>query len=64
MRRPMSPRAPDSQTACYLPSLKVRALSRAALTHPWSAAAWAKVKEQLPGLMAEEQRLRRLGWLS
>ena len=56
--------APDSQTACYLPWLKVQVLIRAALTHPWSPDAWAEVKEHLPWLLAEETRLRRQGWLN
>jgi hypothetical protein len=30
------PLAPDSQTGCYSPWLKVRVLIRAALTMPWS----------------------------
>ncbi len=63
MRRPLYPLAPDSQTACYLPWLKVRVPIRAALRHPWSTAGWAEVKEQLPGLMAAERRLRQ-GWLN
>jgi hypothetical protein len=33
-------------------------------TAPWSAEGWEEVKERLPGLMAEEQRLRRQGWLN
>jgi hypothetical protein len=31
------PLAPDSQTACYSPWLKVCVLIRVALTTPWSA---------------------------
>jgi hypothetical protein len=55
--------APAEQIACSS-WLKVRVLIRAVLTHRWSANAWAEVKEQLPGLMAEERRLRRQGWLN
>jgi hypothetical protein len=56
--------APAEQIACSSPWLKVRVLIRAVLTHPWSADGWAEVKEPLPGLMAEERRLRRQGWLN
>ena len=58
------PLAPDSQTACYLPWLKVRVLIRAALTHPWAAETWPEVREHLKWLLAEESRLRRQGWLN
>jgi hypothetical protein len=40
------PLAPDSQTACYLPWLKVRVLIRAALTFPW--ADWASTVGRFP----------------
>jgi len=53
------PLAPDSQTACYSPWLKVRVLLRAALTTPWSEREWAELKQHLPWLLAEERRLRR-----
>ena len=58
------PLAPNSQTACYSPWLKVRVLIRAALTTPWSGQEWAEVKQHLPWLLAEEARLRRQGWLN
>jgi hypothetical protein len=60
--RPLS--LPPSRSLCSSPWLKVRVLIRAVLTHPWSADGWAEVKEPLPGLMAEERRLRRQGWLN
>ncbi len=42
------PLAPDAQTACYSPWLKVRVLIRAALTTPWSGREWAEVRQHLP----------------
>jgi hypothetical protein len=56
--------APAGQTACYLPSLKVRVLIRAALTTPWSPEAWLEVRASLPWLLAEGRRLRRQGCLN
>ncbi len=58
------PLAPDQQTACYSPWLKVRVLIRAALTTPWSGREWTEVRQHLPWLLAEEWRLRRQGWLN
>jgi len=58
------PLAPNSQTACYSPWLKVRVLIRVALTTPWSGQEWAEVKQHLPWLLAEEYRLRRQRWLN
>ncbi len=59
------PLAPDAQTACYLPWLKVRVLIRAALTTPWSAREWAEVWQHTPWVLAEERRRRRRqGWLN
>ena len=56
--------APDSQTACYSPWLKVRVLIRAALTMPWSPGDWPEIRGHLKWLLAEESRLRRQGWLN
>jgi len=58
------PLAPNSQTACYSPWLKVRVLIRAALTMHWSTEAWPEVREHLKWLLAEEYRLQRQGWLN
>ena len=56
--------APAGQTACYSPWLKVCVLIRASLTTPWSPEAWQEVRARLPWLLAEERRLRGLGWLN
>jgi hypothetical protein len=62
---PSAPKlAPASQTACYLPWLKVRVLIRAALTMPWSPEDWPEIRQHLKWLLAEESRLRRQGWLN
>jgi hypothetical protein len=58
------PPAPNSQTACYSPWLKVRVLIRAALTMPWSPEDWPEIRQHLKWLLAEESRLRRQGWLN
>ena len=66
IRLPQAPYslAPDSQTACYSPWLKVRVLIRAALTMRWSPGDWPEIREHLKWLLAEESRLRRQGWLN
>lgn len=65
---PSTPTAPvlaaAEQTACYSSWLKVRVLIRASLTTPWSPEAWQEVRARLPWLLAEERRLRGLGWLN
>ncbi|MBF8262105.1 MAG: hypothetical protein HW376_1634 [candidate division NC10 bacterium] len=53
------PLAPDAQTACYSPWLKVRVLIRTALTMPWSPADWPEIRQHLKWLLAEEARLQR-----
>ncbi len=58
------PLAPNFQTACCSPWLKVRVLIRAVLSHPWSPRGWAEGKAHLPWLLAEERRLRQQGWLN
>jgi hypothetical protein len=62
LRHAPYPLAPDSQTACYSPWLKVRVAVRAALTMPWSPEDWPEIRERLNWLLAEESRLRRQGW--
>jgi len=42
--------APGSQTACYLPWLKVSVSLRHALTFPWGPEAWREVRQHIPWL--------------
>jgi hypothetical protein len=56
--------APDSQTGCYLPWLKVSLALRMALTYPWDATSWAEVRQHIPWLLAEQSRIRRAGWFN
>ena len=58
------PLAPDSQTACYLPWLKVSVAPRYVLSFPWTPEAWREVRQQIPWLLAEQDRLRNAGWLN
>jgi hypothetical protein len=60
----LHPLAPDSQTACYSPWLKVRVLIRAALSKQWSPEDWHEIRQHLKWLLAEESGLRRQGWLN
>jgi len=55
--------APRSQTACYLPWLKVSVALRYALTFPWIPDAWREVRVNIPWLLAEQsqRRIRRAG---
>ena len=57
------PLAPDSQTACFSAWLKVRVLSRAALTLPWFPDDRPEIRQHLKWPLTEESRLRRQGWL-
>ena len=56
--------APGSQTASSSPQLKVRVLIRAPLTMPWSPEDCPEIREHLTWLLAEENGLRRQGWLN
>jgi hypothetical protein len=49
--------SPGSQTACYLPWLKIEVALRYALTYPWDANAWAEVRQHIPWLLAEQSRI-------
>jgi hypothetical protein len=53
------PLAPDSQTACYLPWLKVSVALWYVLSFPWASQAWQEVRQHLPWLLAERNRMRR-----
>jgi len=56
--------APVSQTACYLPWLKVSVALRYVRTFPWAPEAWREVRQHVPWLLAEEFRLRKAGWFN
>jgi len=56
--------APGSQTICYLPWLKVSVALRYALTFPWTPDAWAEVRQHIPWLIAEKDRIRAAGWFN
>jgi hypothetical protein len=56
--------AADSPIACSSPWLKVRLLTRAALTTPWSPGDWPEIRQHLKWLLAEESWLLRQGWLN
>ena len=48
--------APDSQTACYSPCLKVRVLIRAALSMPWSPEDWPEIRQHIKWLWVSSGR--------
>ena len=52
------------QLACYLPWLKVAVALRYALTFPWAPEAWGEIQQHIPGLLAEQNRIRRAGWFT
>ncbi len=59
-----NPIAPGSQTACYLPWLKVSVALRNVLCFPWTPDAWREVRQHIPWLLAEQDRIRNAGWLN
>jgi len=48
----------------YSPWLKVSLALRMALSYPWDANAWAEVRQHIPWLLAEQSRIRRVGWFN
>ena len=56
--------APRSQRACYLPSLKISVALRYVLTYPWATEAWREVRQHIPWLLAEQDRIRKAGWFN
>jgi len=58
------PLPPRSQTACYLPWLKISVALRYVRTFPWALEAWQEVRQHVPWLLAEEFRLRKAGWFN
>ena len=58
------PLAPGSQTACYLPWLKVSVALRSVLSFPWTPDAWREVRQHIPWLLAEQDRFRTAGWFN
>ncbi len=48
----------------YSPWLKVSLALRMALTYPWDADSWAEVRQHIPWLLAEQDRIRRAGWFN
>ena len=58
------PLAPGSQIACYLPWLKVSVALRYVLSFPWTPEAWRVVRQPVPWLLAEQDRIRKAGWFN
>ena len=56
--------APGSQTVCYLPWLKVSVALRDVRTFPWAPEAWLEVRQHIPWLLAEQNRIRKAGWFN
>jgi len=56
------PLAPGSQTAYYLPWLKVAVALRYGRTFPWAPEAWREVRQHVPWLLAKAFRPRKAGW--
>ncbi len=53
--------APGSQTASYLPWLKVSVALRYLRTLPRAPEAWREVRQHIPSLLAEQTRFRKAG---
>ena len=66
MAATVTPKAPDPVTRIsqYGPWLIVSVALRLALTYPWDVAEWAKVRQHIPWLLAEQSRIRRAGWFN
>jgi hypothetical protein len=58
------PFAPGPQTTCYLPWLKVSVALRYVLSFPWTSDAWRGVRQHIPWLLAEQDRIRKVGWFN
>ena len=56
------PLLPGSQRACYLPWLKFSAALMHIRTLPWAPDAWPEVRQHIPWLVTEENRVRKAGW--
>ena len=56
------PLAPGSQRACYHPWLKVSVALTYIRTFPWAPNAWQEVRQHIPWLVAEQNRVRKAGW--
>lgn len=56
--------ASRSQRACYLPWLKIFVALRYVLTYPWAPEAWREVRQHIPWLLAEQDRIRKAGWFN
>jgi hypothetical protein len=57
------PLAPNSLTDIYLPWLKVWR-SGIVLSVPWTPEAWREVRQHIPWLLAEQDRIRKAGWFN
>jgi hypothetical protein len=55
---------PIARISAYGPWLIVSVALRYALTYPWDAAAWAEVRQHIPWLLAEQDRIRKAGWFN
>ena len=53
-----------SLRALYLPWLKVSVALRYILTFPWAPEAWREVRQHIPWLLAEQNRIRKAGWFN
>jgi hypothetical protein len=63
--RPVPARlAPGSQTVCYLPWLKMSVALRYVLSFPWTPDARREVRQHIPWLLAEQDRIRKAGWFN
>ena len=58
------PLALRSQTASYLPWLRISVALRYALTFPWTPEASREVRLNIPWLLAEKERIRKAGWFN
>ncbi len=56
--------APGSQTTCYLPWLKVSVALRYVLSFSWTPDAWPEVRQHIPWLLDEQDRIRKAGWFN
>jgi hypothetical protein len=53
-----------AQTTCYLPWLKVSVALQYVLSVPWTPDAWREVRQHIPWLLAEQDRIRKAGWFN
>ena len=56
--------APGPQTVCYLPWLKVSVALQYMLSFPWTPDPWREVRQHIPRLLAEQDRIRKAGWFN